>query len=253
MVAEAIIYLHGGPGSPDELSLFDDVAFNTAYAPDRFVLFAGCQSGEAFDRLANDIDGRFVDRPLHLVGFSMGGYVALELAHRLGKRVARMDLIAPAAPLEGGAFLNKMAGKALFSIARRHPGWLGLVMAVQKGVVKIIPSVAYKMLYANAVGQDRALADDPKFKARVIAMLKHCYGNGAGGLAREVTSYVRPWAGILPALNAPVTLWQGSEDNWVLPEMADYLMKTLPNAQLRKIAGASHYSALHYAFGKIAD
>jgi pimeloyl-ACP methyl ester carboxylesterase len=145
-----------------------------------------------------------------------------------------------------------MAGKALFSIARRHPGWLGLVMAMQKGLVKIIPSVAYKMLYANAVGQDRALADDPQFRARVIAMLRHCYGNGAGGLAREVRSYVRPWAGILPTISAPVRLWQGSADNWVLPEMADFLVQALPNAQLQKIAGASHYSTLRYAFGKIA-
>jgi pimeloyl-ACP methyl ester carboxylesterase len=252
MVAEAIIYLHGGPGSPDELSLFDGVQLDVDFAPDRFVLFAGCKSAAAFDRLANDIDGRFVDRPLHLVGFSMGGYVALELAYRLGKRVARIDLIAPAAPLEGGDFLNKMAGKALFSIAQGHPVWLGIVMAVQKGLVKILPSVVYKMLYANAVGQDLALAKDPQFRARVIAMLRHCYGNGAVGLGREVRSYVRPWVGILPTINAPVTLWQGSADNWVLPEMADFLVQALPNAQLQKIAGASHYSTLRYAFGKIA-
>jgi pimeloyl-ACP methyl ester carboxylesterase len=251
MAAEALIYLHGGPGSPDELNLFDGVGLDVDYAPDRFVLFVGCKSAEAFDRLANDIDCHFPRRPLHLVGFSMGGYVALELAYRLEKRVARIDLIAPAAPLEGGDFLNKMAGRALFSIAQRHPVWLGIATIAQRVLAQFLPSVVYKMLYANAVGLDRALAKDPKFKAQVIAMLRQCYGKGAAGLEREITSYVRPWAGILPSIIAPVTLWQGSVDNWVLPEMADFLAQSMPNVQLRKIPGASHYTTLRYAFCKL--
>jgi pimeloyl-ACP methyl ester carboxylesterase len=250
-VTDAIIYLHGGPGSPDECALFDEGRLHPDYAPDRFAAFGGVDAADVFDRLADDIANRFADRTLHLIGFSMGGYATLELAHRLGGRVARIDLVATAAPLEGGAFLDKMAGRTLFAIAQRRPGWLSLVMAVQRVLVRATPSLAYHMLYSNARGADRMLVADPMFKARIVAILKHCYGAGGEGFSRELMAYVRPWAHILALIGAPVTIWHGDEDNWAPFAMAEYLVEAIPNATLRRIQGASHYSALHEAFSQI--
>jgi pimeloyl-ACP methyl ester carboxylesterase len=250
-MADALIYLHGGPGSPDELNLFGTNDLRADYAPDRFVMFASAHAAQAFDGLANDIATRFPDRPLHLIGFSMGGYAALELAKRLGARVAQIDLIAAAAPLEGGAFLDRMAGKPLFSIAQTLPGLLPLVMAAQRGLVRLAPGLAYKMLYANALGMDRALADDPVFKARIIRVLKQCYSAGAQGLTREIRAYVQPWGDILPQITAPTTIWHGTQDNWAPFAMADYLSSKLPSSTLNRIEGASHYSTLRDALSQI--
>jgi pimeloyl-ACP methyl ester carboxylesterase len=251
VVTDALVYLHGGPGSPGELDLFGKLSLRPDYAPDRFAMFGDCDAATAFDQLAGEIDVLFSGQELHLIGFSMGGYAALELAHRLGPRVSRLDLIAAAAPLEGGAFLGKMAGRALFSIAQKRPSWLNLIMAAQSALVRVAPGLAYKMFYANAVGADRTLAADPDFKARIIRILAHSYGAGAQGLARELAAYVRPWAQILPRIAAPATIWHGSEDNWAPYAMGDFLVATLPDATLKRIEGASHYSALRVALAEI--
>lgn len=250
-VADALIYLHGGPGSPDELILFGNSSVPTLYAPDRFTMFKGCGATAAFDQLAIEIDIRFPEQPLHLIGFSMGGYAALELAHRLGSRVSRLDLIAAAAPLEGGAFIDKMAGKVLFSIAQKRPYLLSQIMAVQRTLVSVTPGLAYKMLFTNAAGADQILATDSDFKARIIGVLTHCYGAGVQGLARELTAYVQPWAQILPHIVAPTTVWHGTEDNWAPFAMADYLVAALQNAKLNRFEGASHYTTLRAAIAAI--
>ncbi len=251
MAPEALIYLHGGPGAPIEIQLFGEAGWRTVYAPDRFALFSGCDAASAFDRLADDIRARSNGRKIHLIGFSMGGFAALQLARRLGPLVARIDLIAAAAPLQCGAFLDQMAGKPLFTIAQRKPEWLGLVLAIQSFVTKYFPQIAYKMLFANSFGDDRLLVRDPAFKARTIAILQHCYANGAGGLARELKHYVMPWSDILPSISAPVTLWQGDADNWVPPAMAEFLSRAMKNATLVRIEGASHYSTLCHALKHI--
>ncbi len=77
-MADAIIYLHGTPGSPRELSLFGapDQRF---YAPDRYAFAMGKTAELALDELASDLSARFDGQMLHLIGFSMGGYIALQL------------------------------------------------------------------------------------------------------------------------------------------------------------------------------
>ncbi len=253
-MAEALIYLHGGPGSPSELSLFDDSRFDaslTIFAPDRFALSKGCDAPGAFDQLAEDCVARFPDIKLHLIGFSLGGYVALELAHRLGERVSRIDLIAPAAPLEGGAFLSEMAGKALFTIARDHPAWLFLVLRTQGLLARGLPKLLYRLLFASAAGDDLALVSDPRFKSRLLALLQSSFRHPSSGFGREVATYVRPWAHILPTILPPVKIWHGTKDNWAPFAMSDYLLSALPNATREAISGASHYSTLRIALARM--
>jgi pimeloyl-ACP methyl ester carboxylesterase len=253
-VTEALIYLHGGPGSPQELELFDEcdlVLPPLVYVPDRFALSEGCDAEAAFDQLAKDCIGRFADTKLHLVGFSLGGFVALELAHRLGAQVSRIDLIAPAAPLEGGAFLEKMAGKALFKIARNHPAWLPVVLRMQGFLARALPEMLYRLLFASAVGEDRTLVSDPGFKSRLIALLQSSFLHPPTGFARELKAYVRPWAHILPTIFPPIRLWHGTDDNWAPISMSEFLLVQLPNSSLETLVGESHYSTLKIALARM--
>jgi pimeloyl-ACP methyl ester carboxylesterase len=253
-VIEAFIYLHGGPGSPNELSLFDEegsAARPLTFAPDRFALYRGCDASAAFDQLAVDCIARFPQAQFHLVGFSLGGYVALELANRLGTRVSRIDLIAPAAPLEGGGFLEKMAGKPLFTVARDHPAWLLLVLRVQGFLARAFPGLLYRLLFASAAGGDRALVSTLLFKSRLVALLQSSFHHSPAGFARELKAYVSPWGHILPMIVPPVRLWHGTEDNWAPFAMSEYLVAALPNSNLETVKGASHYSTLKVALLRI--
>ena len=109
-MARRTVYLHGLPGSPAELSLagpgspWIDPAL--VYAPDRSALAAD------LPELARQIAIWSSGEPIDLVGFSLGGAAALRLAPLLGEQVARIDLIAPAAPLSLGDFLPDKIGRA---------------------------------------------------------------------------------------------------------------------------------------------
>jgi pimeloyl-ACP methyl ester carboxylesterase len=55
-------------------------------------------------------------------------------------------------------------------------------------------------------------------------------------------------------IEAPVTIWQGTLDNWVPFAMGHYLNDRLPNVTAFKIIeGASHYSTLREALTGVDD
>jgi len=237
------VYLHGLPGSPAELSLagagsaWRDPAL--VFAPDRSAL------AEGLPELARQIAARAGNDPIDLIGFSLGAAAALRLAPLLGKHVTRIDLIAPAAPLSLGDFLPDMAGGALFGMARDRPGLFGLVCRVQGLAARLAPALLVKALLADTRGGDAELARQLEFRALLAAILRQTFANGSGAYRAEIAGYVSDWASALDAVTQRVTIWQGDQDNWVPPAMAQALAARLPGpVRLELLPGLSHYSAL---------
>jgi pimeloyl-ACP methyl ester carboxylesterase len=237
------VYLHGLPGSPAELSLagagspWTDPAL--VFAPDRTAL------AEGLPELARQIAAWAGGDPLDLVGFSLGGAAALRLAPLVGEQVFRIDLIAPAAPLSLGEFLPDMAGGALFGTARDRPGLFVLVCRVQALAARLAPALLVKALLADTRGGDAELARKPEFRALLVAILRQTFATGGSAYRAEIADYVSDWEHELAAVTQPVTVWQGDQDNWVPPAMAQALAARLPGpARLELLPGLSHYSAL---------
>lgn len=242
------VYLHGAPGSSSELDLFGDYRPAFDYAPNRF----DSDQPVDFDMFARDIEKCSGGLPIRLTGFSMGGYVAFEIAYRLGARVSGIDLIAAAAPLSGGAFLDFMAGKALFSAARDNPKLFEFIVSLQALMMRYAPSLVTAAMFSDCRGDDIALARNPGFKRAVKAMLQSAITGKALAYRAEIKNYVADWATIIPTITAPVTIWHGTLDNWAPFAMAEYLRDALPNvAAFNALEGASHYSALRVALSKI--
>ena len=242
----ALVYLHGMPGAPGELGLVPGLPASL-YAPDR-------TQGSLADRhaLAADIARRFAGRPVILIGFSMGAFAALRLAHALPGQIAHLHLIAPAAPLELGDYLPHMQGRAVFKTARDRRWLFGSLTRAQALIAQLAPDMLAKQVFAGATGADRALADDPAFRERWSALLRHGLAKGAQGYRREVLDYVRPWSALLPQISTPTTLWHGTADNWAPPAMSDALAARLPGATgIEKLEGLSHYSALRAALPRV--
>jgi pimeloyl-ACP methyl ester carboxylesterase len=185
-------------------------------------------------------------KAVNLVGFSLGGAAALRLAPLLGDRVARINLIAPAAPLCLGDFLPDMAGGALFGMAHDQPRLFSLICRVQALAARAAPALLTKMLLADTRGADRQLADEPAFRALLGAILRQTFAGGSSAYRAEIAAYVGDWQGELDQVTQPVAIWQGDQDNWVPPEMASALAERLKGAQLTLLPGLSHYSALHW-------
>ncbi|WP_309752216.1 alpha/beta hydrolase [Novosphingobium sp.] len=247
--------MHGLPGSPDELTLAGkgsawlDPAL--VLAPDRNSASADTAGG--ITGLAQQIAGWAGAEPVTLVGFSLGGAMALRLAPLLAERVARIHLIAPAAPLSLGNFLPDMAGGALFGLARDRPRLFALLCRVQALGARFAPALLVKALLADTRGGDAELAREPAFRALLGTMLGQTFANGGAAYRAEIADYVGDWERTLDRVTQPVTIWQGDQDNWVPPPMSQALVARLPaGAQLNLLPGLSHYSSLQWYLGRIS-
>jgi len=241
------VYLHGLPGSPAELLLggehnsWRDPAL--VLAPDRSAIHGERES--VLSCLASQIEQWAQGAPVNLVGFSLGGAIALDLACVLQDQVHRIDLVAPAAPLSLGSFLDDMAGGPLFRLAKDRPRSFAVAALLQGWAARLAPDLLAKALLADVRGEDRSLPASPSFRKMLRMALKDNFANGPYAYRDEVRHYVMDCGTNLAQVNQPVFIWQGEQDNWVPPAMAEALASALPaGANLTLLPGLSHYSAL---------
>ncbi len=249
------LYFHGLPGSTAELTAFGPNIGPDIGHPARQMnvvargnaLAAG--PGDAyFERLAAQIRRDYPDGPLVLVGFSLGAVAALRVAPHLGERVQRFDLVSPAAPLQLGDFLAGMAGAPVFRAALAGRAAFCALTFVQAQAAWLAPGKMAAALMAKARGDDRALAADPRFVAALAQSLRTSLLEQRAAYSAEIRAYVADWRSDLARVRQPVAIWQGSEDDWTPPAMAEALAAALPgHPQVTMIAGLSHFSTLrHY-------
>lgn len=257
MTATGYVYFHGQPGSPGELGLAE-AAPNPSqiFAPDRGSDQVALGFEAYMDHLADAIIDRFPTGSLRLIGFSMGAFIAMEVSARLSARAlgreVSLDLISPPAPLDTGNYLPDMAGGLVFNLAKSAPWAFNWMTGLQARLAAAAPQMLYAQLFSTAAGEDKALAETPDFEAMILDLLGRTLQGGAKGSRREILAYVRAKADRLSRITAPVTLWQGSLDNWTPPAMADALAARLPNLKAdHRLAGCSHYSTLKAALRQI--
>jgi pimeloyl-ACP methyl ester carboxylesterase len=252
-----IVYFHGQPGSPAELTLIGAGALAEQaglQAADRALQdpgpgFQGRISAEAAALAAQA-------RPVQLIGFSLGAFVAMEVALRLAELApslpVRLDLISPAGPLALGDFLPGMAGGPLFRLARDAPAAFAAVTRLQGVGAGLVPGWLVGLLFTGAAGPEAALTAMPAFRRGAAQMVRGALGPGATIYRQDILAYVAQDPARLSRLDRPVRIWQGREDTWTPPAMADALARTLPDVRsLTYLDGLSHYSTLQRALPRI--
>lgn len=242
------LYFHGLPGSAAELAGFgSEIALKSRHfhVVPRTQALIGGPPGDYFARLAAQIQRQFPDGPLVLVGFSLGAAAALRVAPYLGARVQRIDLVSPAAPLALGDFLGGMAGAPVFRAALAGRGAFALLTFVQAQAARFAPQKMAAGLMAKARGADRGLAADAAFIAALAASLRHSLLTECAAYRQEILFYVADWSAEIDRVTQPVTILQGSEDDWTPPAMAHALAASLPaQPAVKMLHGLSHFSCL---------
>lgn len=240
----SLYFCHGLPGCPRDASYFLD---QPSVAPD--LLAAMRMDIPVRDALAVQFDALSdSQRPVHLVGFSIGAMAALEIAAARPDRVARVTLISAAAPLQLGNFLPEMAGRPVFQMAlRRGPG-LRVLTAVQGGMLRLIPEVLKNQLFRDVSKLEKAQSKAEGFDAMLTAGLHHAYLRQPQAYMRLLRHYVSDWTGTLSQITAPVSLWHGEADSWAPFAMAEALVHHLPGGTtLHRVPDAGHYATLNHA------
>ncbi|MAF18134.1 MAG: alpha/beta hydrolase [Oceanospirillaceae bacterium] len=250
---ELVVYFYSAPGAMEECVVFDRYAKDHnlhIVCFDRFALDSSLSREDYFHHLATQIDKMAGGKQVAIVGFSIGTYIALEVAALLKEQVRQIYLVSSVAPLYSGDFLDHMAGGLVFKLAMRKPSIFSLLTQFQSMIARLAPSMLVNMLFATAAGKDKELIQQSDFKKHIIGVLKQCFKYRAKGYIRDITYYVK-WRE-QKEYNTSIQLWHGTEDNWSPPAMADSLANTITsNVSAENMKELSHYSCLDEAAPKI--
>lgn len=250
-----VVYFHGTPGSPEECAVFDQYGKEnnlTFISYERFSIDPALEDTLYYQHLADEITGKAAGKPVDLIGFSIGGFIALQVCRPMGSSVRSLHLVSAAAPLDAGSFIDMAAGKSVFRLAQQHAFLFQLLVRLQGLIASIRPSLVFRMMFANAAGEDKKLAANDEFEAAISEMLKLCFSRHAAAYARDIKAYVQPWNDTLAGIGVTTHIWHGAEDNWSPVAMAEYLASAMPGCASTEIFdGLSHYSCLYRAAPEI--
>ncbi len=220
-----------------------------------FDRFSGDYSvaGEAYYQLlAQQISKQAAGKKVDVIGFSIGAFIALQTCRYLGNGVRNLHLISAAAPLDAGVFLENMAGKQVFQLAKTAPILFVLLSYWQGLLALLFPKTLFRLLFASAAGGDKALAVDHEFRSSITKVLRSCFIGRVQGYVRDVRAYVQPWKNTFSGIGVNTHIWHGAEDNWSPIAMAEYLASAIPGCTSTAIFnGLSHYSCLYRAAPEI--
>lgn len=179
----------------------------------------------SLERMAHDAWWQLADVPatraLALCGFSMGGYVALEMLAAPARAVQAVALVATSARPETSE------GAAL-----REKG----ISAIERDFGRFVDHVL-------GLGIHAASRDDTALVERMRRMM---LGVGAAAAVRQNHAIAarRDWRKRLAALDVPTTIVCGREDRITPPELSRELAELIPNARLEWIERAGHMAPL---------
>ncbi len=164
----------------------------------------------------NLLDALALDEKPHLMGFSMGGWMASELAGLARERFGRVVLVAPAGlndPAHPATNLGAVAPQEL-------PGYLAHDVSV---ALRYFPD-GTDPAFAEAFGADRAREGETL--GRVLAP----FGMGHPNLRRFLARITNP----------ALVVW-GTEDRLLPASQAPLWVEALPNAKLIRVEDAGHF------------
>jgi len=250
-----VIYFYGAPGAPDECSIFDRYAKDsglTIICFDRFSVKPSIAGDAYYQLLAREISKLANGRRVDVIGFSIGAFIALQTCRHLTNEVESLHLISAGAPLDAGDYLESMAGKQVFKLAKSFPALFILLSYWQKILALLFPYALFRLLFSSAEGEDKILAENREFQSNIISVLKSCFAGRVQGYARDIRAYVHPWKDTLSAITVNTYIWHGADDNWSPRLMANYLGSAIPGCNAPEIfRGLSHYSCLYRAVPEI--
>ncbi len=168
-----------------------------------------------FAEIRRALEREIGDEPVVLVGFSGGGFRALQLAIAGRLNLKAMVLLAPAAGCETQA---------------ERDAYRGLAAGARAGIdlVDVVRTTSLT----------QAEAADP----RAAAVFARAEATSRENLALELEAYTNeePVFGRLGAVDVPVDLLVGDEDLATPPVISERLAAELPRARLQKVPAAGH-------------
>jgi pimeloyl-ACP methyl ester carboxylesterase len=247
---QPVLFVHGLGGESldwiDVAAQLSDIADCYALDLPGFAHSPPSQDGDlSLDGLASTVAevARTITRPVHLVGNSLGGTVAVRVAAEHPELVASLTLVAPALP-----DLRPRPGSAQLLIALVPL----LGPAIVRTIIKADPEWTARRIYALCYGNPKAVS--PVRHARELATLRlrasleYSPLVYRAALRATVMSYVdrgprRPWQQAA-AVAVPTLVISGGRDRLVSSRVVARAKRTFPDAELLRLPAVGHLAHL---------
>ena len=163
-------------------------------------------------------------RPAVLVGWSLGGLVALRLAQRYPEKVASLVQVASSPKfVQAGDWRTAIEGAVFEQFAA----------SLETGILKTVR----RFLALQVRGTDTSMATVRALQQSIEAQGLPVLGALLTGLKILSDADLR---GVMREVNCPVTWLLGEKDMLVPVELADALRELAPDADIRVLPGAGH-------------
>ncbi len=179
--------------------------------------------GALADSLEGELDALGVETP-HVVGNSLGGWVALELARR--GRAKTVCAMSPGGLASKGELRYAVGSlTATYALASRLAPKADVLTRTAAGRTALFAQVIakpWRMSAEDAAQTLRTLGEAPGFKPTMQWTLAHEQASGLG------------------EIKCPTVIAWGTQDRLLLPRQAQRFVDAIPGAELRKLPGAGH-------------
>ncbi len=241
---------HGTPGSRFMFRLVHEPALRFGLriiAPERPGFGRSTyQAGRSLESWANDVsvlaDHLQLDR-FGVAGISGGGPYAAACAALLPDRVAAAALVSPMGPVqppEGPAAIGSAQHMTFRLLPNLTPA---MYAAFSLGRLMFLnaPESMYRFIVSRAAPADRKILARPEIRRNLLDGVAEGLRPGIEGVIQEIKIFGSPWNLPFEAIEAPVTLWQGTADRNVPVAASLHLAALITNCELFRLDGVGHY------------
>ena len=181
-----------------------------------------------------------------LVGISGGGPFATITAAHFGDRVKALGLVSPMGPvadLVGSIAMPRLQQRFFLDLPHsdRLMRW-GTSGAA--AMFRLAPGAAYDLAVRTLPPADRAIMQDKRIRAHVIADVQESLTFGGAGSRADLAIFSQPWGVDYACITARTILWQGLDDTIVPISAALALGRMIPGCRVIELAGEGHFWAL---------
>jgi len=251
-----VIHNHGGPSSRLEGQVF-------AHAASKYRLRLVCVDrpgiGQSSSQKTRTYAGWAEDlttiadvlgyREFGVTGWSEGGPWALAAAAYVDP--LRLRHVSSIAGGSYGTFGDNWAADQLSkadalggSLALRFTPGFRLMYASLGMFAKHFPRNFVKQLRKTVNDYDRKILLQPEIETALGKAFAECFAHGSDGLVRDSELLYRSWAFDVTAIERPVHMWQGLDDQLVAASINKTVADRMPGAVWHPVDGAGHFVAI---------
>ncbi len=247
-----VIFCHGWPSSRTMAQIAEPAAWECGVrliSPDRpGIRDSTFQEGRTlrdWPAIVRALAAKLSLGRFHLLGISGGAPYAYATALELPEKVGALAIVSGAPPL---ADLEDYSGllpihRRLLLLYQRQPALLRALFHLARPVLRLRAPVRLRpMLLRFLQPCDAAVLREAAAFEACFDSARRAWSGSARGVIADAEIYARPWGFEQEAITQPVRMWHGGKDRTFAVRLAEEFAARLPNARLRVVEAAGHYS-----------